>query len=298
MDIQALLTLRDVSRRLSFAAVAEDRGVNPSSISRTISGLEQELGVRLFNRTTRRMTLTEAGAAYLQRIEEILEQLAEAHEAVRSQADRPTGTLKMTASVSYGETIIMPLIPEFRATYPEVKLELMFSDVNFDLVAEGIDLAIRLGALTSHDYIASKLFDTEYIVCASPEYLTDCAPLDTPEDLQNHNCCVFMLRNFRQCWRFRSDDGHEAEIPINSDIAISSAICVKSAALSGLGPALLQKQLVRDDLQSGRLVNIFPDHQVSAEAFDTAAWVLYPSRAYLPRKTRAMIDFLKSRLGN
>lgn len=298
MDIQALLTLRDVSRRLSFAAVAEDRGVNPSSISRTISGLEQELGVRLFNRTTRRMTLTEAGATYLQRIEEILEQLTEAHEAVRSQADRPTGTLKMTASVSYGETMIMPLIPEFRQLYPDVKLELMFSDANFDLVAEGIDLAIRLGTLTSHDYIASKLFDTEYIVCASPEYLARCPSLDTPQDLQHHNCCVFMLRSFRHSWRFRANDGQETEVPIASDIAISSAICVKTAALSGIGPALLQKQLVHAELESGRLINVFPDHLVSAEAFDTAAWILYPSRAYLPRKTRAMIDFLKSHLGN
>lgn len=298
MDVNALRLFVDVARRLSFAAVADQRGSSPSSVSRAIGQLERELGVRLLQRTTRSMTLTEAGAAYLARVADVIEELDAAGDAARMARSEPAGTLRLTASVAFGERIIVPLLPELRREYPKIRPELVFSDANLDLVAEGIDLAIRLGRRRGGDVVASRLFETRYRVVASPGYLQGAPAIRTPGDIAEHRCTVFALPEFRTGWRFRprSGDGKLVEVAVRAGSVVSSALSLRSVVLGGAGPALLADWLIGDDLAAGRLVDVLPGHDATATDFETAAWLMYPSRSFLPQKVRATADFLKQRL--
>lgn len=296
MDLDALRLFLDVAHRLSFAAAAEARGVNPSSVSRAIAQLEDALGARLLQRSTRRMTLTEDGARFAAKAQAVIDAFDEAQDALRATTSRPSGRLRLTASSAFGEIRLAPLIPEFQRLYPDISLELLFTDANLDLVAEGVDLALRLAPRIEGDVIASRLMHTRYRVCASPEYLAAAPALARPEDLSDHRCVLFTLPAYRTAWRFRDQEGVEREVPVAGDLAVSSALSLRTAVLQGAGPALLADWLISQDLAAGRLVDLFPDHEAAATEFDTAAWLVYPSRAYLPRKTRATIDFLRSRL--
>ncbi len=287
----------EVARRGSFAAVARDRDVDPSSVSRAVAQLEDDLGVRLFQRSTRRVALTEAGEIYLARATTLVEELADARDEARGISAGPAGTLRLTAAVSFGNTVLTPLLPEFRDRYPAVKLELLLTDTVLDLVAERVDLAIRLGRRFDADFVATKLFDTQYRVCANPAYLNNKkAPL-VPEELQQHSCLLLALPDYRSRWLFRDQQGAVQVVPIHGDVTILSTLALRACALMGMGPALLPNWLVDEDIATGRLVDLYPDYRVAATDFDTATWLLYPSRTYLPNKVRVMIDFLKQQLG-
>lgn len=296
MNTNDMIVFAEVARSGSFAAVAKARNMDPSSISRTIAGLEATLGVRLFQRTTRRMSLTEEGELYLARAVPLVEDLAAVQAEARQSRAVPSGNLRLTASVTFGQNALMPLLPEFRRIYPEIALECMFTDANVDLVAERIDVAVRLAPAIEGDVIATKLMDTQYRVVASPEYLDAFGPPEAPEDLADRDCILFNLRDWRSRWVFRTAGEDSVDVPVTGSLVLSPAGALRDAALAGLGPALLAGWLVDQDIHAGRLVDLFPGWDVTATTFETAAWVVYPSRAYLPAKTRAMIDFLKDRL--
>jgi DNA-binding transcriptional LysR family regulator len=242
------------------------------------------------------MTLTEAGDLYLARIEPLIEELRRAHEAATQVSEAPRGLLRLTASVTFGQMRIVPLLAEFRALYPELQVEGIFTDSNVDLVADRIDLAIRLAPVIEGDLIAAKLMDTRYRVVASPGYLASHPVLDRPQSLTAHKVLLFNIKSFRARWLFRDREGHQEAVPISGDITLTPAGSLLAAALVGLGPALLPDWLVNDAIAAGSLVDIFPHHAVTATTFDTAAWLVYPSRAYLPNKVRVMADFLRERL--
>lgn len=297
MDTQTLRIFVDVARRESFAAVARDRNCDPSSISRAVALLEDDLGVRLFHRTTRSLTLTEAGELYLRRVEGVTQELDAARDEAVASTSGPNGVLRLTASVAFGMRCLAPLLPAFRTAFPGLKLELILTDANLDLVAERIDLAIRLGPSIAADVVGVKLFTTTYRVCASPAYLAKSLPLATPADITQHSCLLFSLPEFRTRWLFRDQTGAVTEVPVHGDIVISNAMALRDCALSGLGPVLLADWLISEDIKARRLLDLFPCHQVTATSFETAAWLLYPSRAFLPNKVRVTIDFLKAHLG-
>lgn len=279
-----------------FAAVAKDRGMDASTVSRAMAALEGELGVRLFQRTTRSFSLTEAGEAYRARIEPALEELMRAGAEASSADLTPHGVLRLTASVAFGVQRIAPLLAEFRAAFPLIKIECHFTDANLDLVAERIDLAIRLAPTIQGDLIAVKLMETRYHVVASPDYLRKAPALRKPADLALHRCLLLALRPFRNGWSFRDSTGEVQEVAVDGDVVISSPLALRAAAVAGCGPALLADFMVTDDLRQGRLVDAFPRLHAAAASFDTGAWAVYPSRAYLPKKVRVMIDFLKKRI--
>ena len=187
MDISVLQTFIEVMKQGSFAAVARERNIDPSSVSRYISGLETELGVRLFQRTTRKLSPTEAGITYFNHIEPLIEEMQRARDLVTEVSGTPTGTLRVTASVSFGLKCIVPLLPEFQTLYPETSVDLLLTDSRLDLLTERIDLAIRLGQLQDSTLILQKLISTRYFVCASPNYLQRCGKLKQPEDITQHN---------------------------------------------------------------------------------------------------------------
>ncbi|WP_048649520.1 LysR family transcriptional regulator [Nitratireductor soli] len=293
MDLNLLKLFADVAAVGSFAAVARTRAMDPSLVSRGIASLEREVGARLFLRTTRRVTLSEAGEAFLARIAPLTEELERAVAEAADARVQPKGTLRLTASVTFGQTRIVPLLPAFRRRYPDLSLECIFTDSNLDLVAERIDLAVRLAPAIGGDLIAVKLVDTHYRVVAAPDYLERAPSLAKLEDLSAHSCLLFNLRAYRSRWRFRDGHGDVVEVPIRGDITLSPAGSVRDAALSGLGPALLPDWLVDGDIAAGRLMRLFPEHEATATTFETAAFLIYPSRSFLPRKVRVMIDFLQ-----
>ena len=283
----------EVMRQGSFAAVARTRNLDPSSVSRAIAGLEAELGIGLFQRTTRQLSPTEAGAMYFERIEPLVAQIQQATDIATDASRQPQGTLRVTASVSFGHKCIVPLLPEFERRYPALTIDLLLTDAVVDVVAERIDLAVRLGLLADSTLIAQQLIRTHYTVCASPDYLKRSPQLKHPIDLEQHNCLLFPLSGFRSRWIFKDGNGKLIEVPVAGRTMISSAIALEQCAIAGMGLALLPNWLIDADLQAGNLVDVFPDYAVTARDFNTAVWLVYPARAYVPLKVRVFIEFLK-----
>ncbi len=296
MDLSVLQTFIEVIRQGSFAAVARERNIDPSSVSRSISGLEKELGVRLLQRTTRQLAPTEAGINYFNRIEPLLEEMQQAMELVTEVSGQPKGTLRITASVSFGIKCIVPLLAEFEAIYPDVSVDLLLTDSRLDLVAERVDLAVRLGKLKDSTLIAQRLISTKYSVCASPDYLDQQRPLHQPEDIAHHNCLLFPFPGFNSHWLFRNRQMEITKIPVKGRTIISNAIGLQQCAIAGMGLALLPHWLINDDLDSGSLRQVLPSYDVTATDFQTSAWLVYPSRSYIPLKVQVFIDFLKKKM--
>ncbi len=294
MDISILQLFVEVMKQGSFAAVARERNIDPSSVSRAIAGLETELGIRLFQRTTRKLSPTEAGTTYFERIAPLLEDMQQAAEFAGDISGKPKGKLRITASVAFSLKCLVPLLPQFKTLYPDLIIDLLVTDRVVDLVADRIDLAVRLGLLEDSTLIAQRLIQTHYVVCGGPGYLQDAPPLKKPSDLTNHNCLRFPLSGFNSQWIFRDSNGNISEVPVNGDTVISNAIALQHCAIAGMGLALLPNWLIAEDLESGALVNALPEYSVTATNFNTAAWLVYPSRAYVPLKVRVFIDFLKN----
>lgn len=294
MSLEQLKTALAVAQLGSFAKVAREAGVDPSSVSRAISGLEESLGARLFQRSTRRLEPTPVGEAFLERLSTLMDGLDEAIDGVRARENGIQARLvRITSSVAFGEACLVPVLPTLRDAVPGLQVELVLTDANLDLVHERIDIAIRLGPSYPGNVVGVKLMPTRYHVVTSPSYLGTAPPLDQPRDLENHPCLRFSLPEFRSGWTFLRGDTTE-EIGISGDIMISSANALRRAALAGLGPALLADWLIGEDLRAGTLVDLFPDYQVTATNFETAAWLLYPSRRYVSAATRAVIDVLRA----
>jgi len=296
MEIQSLKTVLLVRELGSIAAAARALDVDASSVSRTLASVERELGLRLFQRSTRTLGLTEDGERYLNRIAPQIEDLEAAREEAASKDASPRGTLRMTASVAFSQEFFVPLLPRFQDMYPDLSVELFPSDSNLDLLAEGLDLAIRLAAAPKGDLISTRLAETRYRVVAAPDYLKSVGPVGNPHDLTRLNCLRFALPNFRSAWRFRKSGEEPFAVEVSGKTVISSAASLREAARLGMGAALLPDWLIAGDLAKGRLVNLFPDYECAAADFETAAWILYPSKTYLPRKVRVMIDFLKAEM--
>jgi len=294
MDIESLKLLVEVAKLGSFAAVARKLDLDPSSVSRTIATLEGQLGLRLFQRTTRQLSLTEAGEIYLARIVPLLNEYDYALDEAQKVSLGPSGNLRITASVAFGQVCILPHMKEFRSLYPQIRLELLLTDTVVDLIAGGIDLACRL-APKFDSFAGTRMFDTHYRVCVSPDYFASMPKVSRPNDLERHRCLVFMLPDYRSQWTFKDANGNLTRVPIQYDVSISSALALREAALNGMGPVLLADWLVDEDIAQGRLIPLLTDYTVTAEDFDTAVWLLYPSRNFLPNKTRVMIDFLKQK---
>jgi DNA-binding transcriptional LysR family regulator len=293
IDLPTLSLFIDAARRESFAAVARARDLDPSSVSRAISGLEARVGARLFQRTTRRLTLTDAGRLYLERIEPLLEQIEAAGAEAADLTRKPAGRVRMTCSVAMAALVVAPRLAEFRRAYPDVVVDLVATDANLDLVAERIDVAVRLGPRLAVGYVGVELFRTRYRVVAAPEWTRAHPDVREPADLAGLPCVLFDLPGFRDAWRFRAPSGPEFEVPVTGGLTSTNALAVRASAVAGAGPALLADWTVRDDLASGALVDLFPAHEVTATAFETAAWLLYPSRAYLPARVRVLINSLR-----
>ncbi len=298
MNTEDLKLFVDVARLGGFAAAARSRNLDPSSVSRAVAGLEQELGVRLFQRSTRKLSLTEAGDLYLSRVAPLIAELSQARDEVQAASKGLTGVLRITASVAFGYQQLAPLFSEFCARHPLLKLEVLLTDTNLHLVNDRIDLAIRLGSRFEGGVICSKLMTTRYRVCASPSYLRSHGTPGKPADLAKHRCLLLSLPEFRGAWHFKDRQGAVQDVDIAGDLLVSNPLVQQRCAVEGMGPALLADWLSNEPVANGLLIDLFPHYEVTATTFDTGVWLLYPSRSYLPFKVRAMVDFLREKLAN
>lgn len=296
MQLSALKTFSDVMTLGSFANAARYRDVDPSSVSRTISGLEEELGFRLFQRNRRKLAPTEAGLTYFAQIRNLIEDLDQAQQKARDLATEPQGLLRLSACTSLGQRVIAPLLQKFMDRYPALSLELVLTDAVVDLVADQIDLAIRFGPKPGGDVSATKLAPRTFRVCASPAYLQRTGGLMHPDELSERECVLFPLPGYRTDWMFRDAAGREFNVPIHGRLLVSHGLTMTQCAMAGFGPTLLPDWLCKPELQAGDLEDLFPAFECAATEFDTAAWMVHPSRKYVPNKVEAFMQFLRAEM--
>lgn len=296
MQITALKTFADVMKLGSFASAARYRDVDPSSVSRTISGLEEELGFRLFQRSRRKLAPTEAGQSYYEQIRNLIEDLDHAQKKARDLATEPQGLLRITACTSLGQRVIAPRLKTFMDRYPALSLELVLTDSQVDLVADQIDLGIRFGPKPEGDISVTKLVPRKFRVCASPSYIQRACGIMHPSDLSERECVLFPLPGYRTHWLFREADGQTLEVPVNGRLLVSHGLTMTQCAVAGLGPTLLPDWLCEPELEAGELVDMLPEFECAASQFDTAAWMIHPSRRYVPNKVEAFMQFLQEQM--
>ena len=267
--------------------------VQPSSISRQLTALEQELGVRLLNKTTRNIGLTEAGRKYYAYSLRIVAEFDQAKRAVNDLQENPTGTLKISMTVGFGESIIMPLIAEFMRLYPNIQLELELTERVVDLVEENIDIAIRSGRLPDSTMIAKHLANNDFLLCASPEYLASHNKIVQPEDLINHQCIRYSYSRW-QDWYLMAEE--KKKLTINKSISVNSVNGQKQLILNNTGLALMPLWAVKTELENGSLVQVMQQHIFSPYEELSATYAIYLKREMISPKTRVFLDFIAAKI--
>ncbi|MFV8835436.1 LysR family transcriptional regulator [Aquisalimonas sp.] len=273
----------------SFSAAARALDMTPSAISKQIRRLEDRLGARLFNRTTRRISLTEVGRDFYDRCSRIMMQIEEAEEAVSSLQDQVRGTLRVTATAAFARGEVLPRINRFLSRHPELNLEFELTDRQVDLVDEGVDAAIMLQEqVNDPSLVARKLAVNRRIIVASPEYIQRNGEPQTPEELLDHNCLTLYNVSRFNDWEFEFDDGSPRVIHVRGNFHSNTASALYEAALAGVGLARLSTWLVAPRIRSGELVQLLPGYTQESSAY----YVLFPQGRHLSRKVRAFVDFL------
>lgn len=291
-DINDMLIFAHVVKAKSFSGAALRLNVSKSRISKSVSRLESVLGVRLLQRSTRRLSLTEVGEAYFEHCDRILDELSLADDTINRLHLEPRGTLKISSSVAFGTLHVAPALPGFMAQYPDLAVDLTISDRFVDLVEEGYDLALRITAEPELNLVARKLAPVRRKICASPAYLASRGTPQTPRDLERHNCLDYTYMSTGGHWRLSGPDGDIA-VPVSGTLRMNDDEALSQAVLGGVGLALLPTFIVGKELQAGKLLEVLPGY-VPVERFLYA--VHLPNR-HLPLKTRVFIEYLLELFG-
>ena len=291
MNIDNMKTFLAVYRAGSFVKVAKDRNVAPSSISRAIAALEESLKTRLFQRSTRQLTPTLAGEAYFEKIEPLNDEINLINQLLIDTTTKPSGRLRITSSVSYGQVVIAPKLAEFRKQYPDIQLELFLSDGRIDLINDQIDLAIRHGSLEDSNLIARKLNKVKYHLVTSHKYIEQHGIPSAPDELKEHDLVTFTYNDFKHSWSFNKGDVSQS-ISIEPVLTASNALAIQECVREGLGIALLADWTVENALKSGALVELLTDWKISGSTDDTSIYLLSPSNRFIPAKTKVFTEFL------
>jgi DNA-binding transcriptional LysR family regulator len=277
----------------SFSKGGARLNVPQSSASRIISHLEERLGARLLHRSTRNLTLTEAGQIYYERATRIATELDEAAEAVREVSAAPAGLLRVMAPATFARKFIAPRLQEFHTLYPDITIGLLLSDSVEDMIGLGYDVAIRLGDLQDSSLIASRIAGSTSLICASPEYLRMNGAPKTVQDLKGHNCLQFRSNHGENTWRFRSN-GTDHAVQVSGSFFSNNGDAILAAALSGLGICYLPEWMVHEHLETGALQLVLPDLNLETGVTPIQAVASY--RLHTPAKQRVFVGFLREKL--
>lgn len=285
-----------LTRMRTFIAVVEEDGFSAAGralgrskalVSKYVSELEDELGVRLLNRTTRKLSLTEIGHSYFHEAQSIIHQVDMLQETVQDKSGKPRGLLRLSAPRSLADSPLMQTIMGFSESEPDVSLELVLEDRFVDLIQEAFDVAIRITSLEDSSLIARRLGSFKIVTCASPEFLSQHGSVEVPADLTDRPCIIDSNLKSRQNWNF-FEQGKRITIPVRGRVETNSPQAVRLGALAGLGFARTLHMLVADDLKEGRLVQVLDDY----EADDIGIFVVYANRRHLSSKIRAFVDYM------
>ena len=282
-----------VVERGSFTLAADELELSRAVVSKYVSRLEERLGARLLHRTTRRLALTEAGAALFEASRGALERIEEAESAVAQFQSEPRGRLRVSAPMSFGILHLGAAMTEFARAHPGITLDVRLDDRFVNLVEEGIDVAVRIGALTDSSLVARKLSISRSVVCASPGYLAEHGRPETPGDLASHGCLLYSYLSTANVWRFTAPDGREIPVAVAGPLRINNGIVLGEAAAAGRGILLAPTFYVAPMLRDGRLERILPNYRLP----ELGIHAVYPQRGHVPPKVRAFVDFLARRFG-
>jgi len=289
--LRTALALERIAATGSFAAAARDLGLSTTAISRWIRDLEADLGVRLLQRTTRKVSLTEVGARYRDRMAPLLREIVDIDDEVRTLRTEPSGRVRLTASVAFGSRVLAAEMVAFQQRFPKVEVDLYLSGRNQDLVAGRFNLGIRMRELPPSSLIARRLGATDAVVCAAPSYLQARSVPRTPGDLEDLDFVVFAGLERRPTLSFARG---ETEVRPRSRLSVGTIEAVEAALLQGAGFGLLPSYMARPLIREGRLACLRPDHPLPADPVSA----VYPARDYLGLKVRVLIDFLAERFAD
>ena len=286
----ALNIFKTVARQGSFAAAARFLDTNPSTISKGIDRLEKDIGIQLFQRTTRQLRLTPAGSEYLNTVNSIFDELANCEEQIKRDNESPKGRLKVNTSVSYGRLYITPLIPKFRQRYPQIDIEITYDDAYIDMINQGYDVSIRTGSIQDSSLVAQQLSAMDTVTIASPDMAKKLSAPLTFKDFPKHPWLYFRFKQSGRILPMMAPGKHELQFySDNQHIVVDDGEVLLSLCASGLGMTQLPHFLVRDALSCGEVIPVMQGFNVSGPGI----FVIYPRRDNLPVKIRVFIQFLK-----
>ncbi|MDK1373499.1 MULTISPECIES: LysR family transcriptional regulator [unclassified Sinorhizobium] len=290
-DIQVFMAVVDGG---SFVAGGQAMGLSRSAAGKAVIRLENRLGTRLLNRTTRTLSLTEEGRVFYERGLQVLASIDEAEASVAGQSGMPRGVLRLTVPDAFGRLLVLPLIGKYLAAWPEIQVEVSFTDRVADIVEEGFDLAVRIGVTTSDTRLVSRVVARyKAVLCAAPSYIAERGEPLVMDDLAAHDCLIFSSRNQRQSWRLRGEGGAWVKAQGRSRLRLDSGEAIRDAAIAGLGIAFLPDFLVAADMAAGRLRPVLSD----LETDDAKIVTIYPSKRLLEPRVRRFIDLMVDELG-
>ena len=287
MDVHGMRVFARVAMLRNISAAASELEMTPGNVSKRLQTLENSLGVRLFDRNTRMIRITEEGAMLLRSVERILAEIDEVREKLAETSMHPRGTLRVTAPVALSRSV-RPGICEFQQKYPNVSIDLYLTDRIVDILEEGYDVAIRTGPLPDSQLIAKKLAPDKYRILASPEYLENHDRPLTPNDLTNHNCLVL---GDNSVWHFTNGDS-EVAVRVSGMLSSNNTEMLIEAAMHGLGIVRISTMKTKDVIQDGKLVPLLDEYEVAG---DTAIWALFPSSRHISPKVRTFLDFFAAK---
>lgn len=293
-QIEDIAVFATVVEQGGFSAAGRRLGIAKSAVSKRVDRLERGLGVRLLNRSTRSLSMTEAGRAIHDRARQSLALLEEARAQVANLSEAPRGVLRVTASVAFGRLCLAPLLADFLAAYPEIRLQLTLLDRLVDLAEEGYDLAIRLTRSLPDFVVAKPLLAIDYVVCAAPAYLQG-RRLAGPQDLAGLNCLYYGYAEFGNEWHFLRD-GRRETVKVAGNVVVNSSEVVRDLLLAGVGVGLVARYAVARELRQGSLLALLPEW-TPAGPFGQTAFAIWLPQPHLPPKIRVFADFLAARLG-
>jgi DNA-binding transcriptional LysR family regulator len=266
--------------------------MSKSVVSKYVTRLEDRLGARLLNRTTRRLSMTEVGQAFYERSQRALGEIEEAEAEVSRLQGEPRGELRLSSPMSFGIGHVAPLLPAFQERYPDLAVDMVLDDRKTDLVDEGFDVAIRIGELPDSSLVARRLGPCRHVVCGSPEYFARKGVPQSPEELAGHPALIYRYQDAPSEWRLLDSDGNFHQVAINSRLQMNNSLALREALLGGGGVTLTPTFVVGADIQSGRLMAVL----TSYKTLEVSIYAVYPQRKHLSPKVRAFVDFLSDHI--
>jgi DNA-binding transcriptional LysR family regulator len=278
----------------SFTAAAERLSISKSVVSKYVTRLEDRLGARLLNRTTRRLSLTEAGQLFYERSLRGLQEIEQAEAEVSRLQAEPRGVLRLNTPMSFGILHIAPALPDFMRRYPEVSVDMNLDDRQVDIIEEGFDVSIRISELPDSALIARRIAPCRHAIVASPEYLAQHGTPKTPEDLHHHNIISYRFQESANEWHFKDKKNRTYSIPVSGTMKMNNSLALREALLGGIGITRTPTFVVGQDIQEGRLQPVLTNY----ESLEVQIYLVYPQRQHLSPKVRAFVDYFAERIAD